>query len=404
VRIAVLGAGLQGACVAMELASRGAEVHVYDKNDVAVSQASAKSEAKIHLGYLYSNDPTLKTARTLMQGAVSFAPLLRRWIGNDIDRVPVSDGYYYVVPEDSLVCVDAIEQYFQQCTAIARDEINAASDAYFGMDFRRGTRRLDSYDRLFDPSLIIAAFETPEIGLGAEVLASFVRNRLVTTPGVRCIMGATVCDVMMQDKRGEVEFEIGSQLSTAAYDHVVNALWDGRLEIDARAGHLPRRPWLFRLKFNLRVPNVPAHPLIPSFSMTLGPYGDLVRYANDEMYISWYPSSLKAKSAELTPPAAWPQALYGAEAYDLKESILRSMSRYVPAIADIAPHCLAHGEITGGVIFAWAATDIDDPQSELHRRDDIGPISYGRYHTINTGKLTTAPLFAEMMADAILPH
>lgn len=73
-RVAVLGAGLQGACGAMELASRGIEVHLYDKNERCVTQASAQNKGKIHLGYVYANDRSLRTARKMIEGALSFAP------------------------------------------------------------------------------------------------------------------------------------------------------------------------------------------------------------------------------------------------------------------------------------------------------------------------------------------
>jgi hypothetical protein len=53
------------------------------------------------------------------------------------------------------------------------------------------------------------------------------------------------------------------------------------------------------------------------------------------------------------------------------------------------------------VIFAWGSTDIDDPSSELHRRDVIGVGSHDGYHTVNTGKLTTAPVIALDVADAV---
>jgi len=58
--------------------------------------------------------------------------------------------------------------------------------------------------------------------------------------------------------------------------------------------------------------------------------------------------------------------------------------------------------VRGGVIVAWGSTDIDDQASELHRRHDIGVHSYGRYHSIDPGKLTMAPYFAKVCADRIL--
>ena len=55
-----------------------------------------------------------------------------------------------------------------------------------------------------------------------------------------------------------------------------------------------------------------------------------------------------------------------------------------------------------GVIVAWGHTDIDDHASELHNRHAIGVHSYGNFHSIDPGKLTMAPYFAEICAGRIL--
>ena len=52
-----------------------------------------------------------------------------------------------------------------------------------------------------------------------------------------------------------------------------------------------------------------------------------------------------------------------------------------------------------GVITAWGATDVDDPASELHERHEVGPRAHDGWITVDTGKLTTAPLFGELAAD-----
>ena len=81
----------------MELASAGIDVDLYDKNDRCLTQASAQNNGKIHLGYTYACDRTLRTARTMVKGGTTFAPLLRRWLGSEIDRIPVSAPSYYAV-------------------------------------------------------------------------------------------------------------------------------------------------------------------------------------------------------------------------------------------------------------------------------------------------------------------
>jgi hypothetical protein len=64
---------------------------------------------------------------------------------------------------------------------------------------------------------------------------------------------------------------------------------------------------------------------------------------------------------------------------------------------------LANAQVVGGNIFAWGATDTDDAVSELHQRHDLGIESAGNYHSVDTGKLSLAPYFAEACADRIVP-
>jgi hypothetical protein len=60
--------------------------------------------------------------------------------------------------------------------------------------------------------------------------------------------------------------------------------------------------------------------------------------------------------------------------------------------------------VAGGFIFAWGSADIDDIGSELHQRFDIGVRSYGRYHSIDTGKYCMAPLYALEVARRVGQH
>jgi hypothetical protein len=399
-RVAVLGAGLQGACVAFELASRGVQVDLYDKNDLPVTQASALNEAKIHLGFFYGKDSSLKTARLVAQGAVTFAPLLRRWLGDDIDRVPVSPPYYYAVTRDSILPAEQVERHFKATSKVVNELIPGVPD-YFGVDCRDAPYRMQSYDEFFDPRSIVAAFRTPEIAISAASLAAIVRSHLFAEPDIRCILGATVRRVTIRDSGIEVGFERAGESLSEGYDQVVNALWDGRLAIDATAGIMPQRPWSFRLKYDVHVRQAPFHSAVPSVTLVLGAFGDVVRYDNGEMCLSWYPVGMKKMTSELAPPA-WPPVLDGEAAEEVRSGTFAALSKMVPGLTDLAVYCLSESEVQGAVIFAWGATDISDPASELHTRFDIGPRSYGRYHSIDTGKLTTAPLFGKMMADLIL--
>src|SRR6476660_4973760 len=100
-RVGVLGGGLQGCCVALALAERGVKVTLFDKNDMLLSRAAVANEGKIHLGYMYAGDPTLSTAKTMMAGALSFAPILERYLGRQAHSFSVSNPATYVVHRDS---------------------------------------------------------------------------------------------------------------------------------------------------------------------------------------------------------------------------------------------------------------------------------------------------------------
>ncbi len=106
-------------------------------------------------------------------------------------------------------------------------------------------------------------------------------------------------------------------------------------------------------------------------------------------------------SHELEPPD-WPMVPAEPRRSAIWRETLRSLARIVPALGEIDPDGAAEVEVKGGVIVAWGSTDIDDPDSELHRRSDIGVTTTGRYHSIEPGKLTMAPWFAELCAGRIL--
>src|SRR5438067_11623055 len=129
-RVAVLGAGLQGACIAMELADAGVHVDLYERNAECLAEASSHNEGKIHLGYVYANDRTLETARTMIRGAAAFSALLRRWLGTELDMVPVSRPFRYAVHRDSMLTVDDVARHLKACHAIALEEFPSGFD-YF---------------------------------------------------------------------------------------------------------------------------------------------------------------------------------------------------------------------------------------------------------------------------------
>ena len=59
--IAVLGAGIQGVCVALALEVAGHTVALIDQAEDCLLRTSLRNEGKIHLGFTYANDRSLRT-------------------------------------------------------------------------------------------------------------------------------------------------------------------------------------------------------------------------------------------------------------------------------------------------------------------------------------------------------
>jgi glycine/D-amino acid oxidase-like deaminating enzyme len=382
VRVAVIGAGAQGVLAALELASAGVAVHLYEAESACLTQASRNNEGKVHLGYVYANDPTLATARLMIDGALSFEPLLRR-LDVAVDEIAVSAPFQYVVARSSLLDVSAVEAHLHACHRVVQ---LAGQPTYFGSDLQRAPHRipLDGYD----DRAVTAAFGTPEIAVDPRSLCAVLRRRVMEDPRIEVRLSTPVDSV----RRGRRGLLVDSAVGTEEYDHVVNAAWAGRLALDATLGLEPDRPWLFRWKDYLRVPG--RATATPCTTIVLGPFGDIVAYPDGEYYLSWYPAGLRATTTAVAPE--WPDR---DDSGGLRRRLVDGLAALVPAVAGIDPEA---GELEGGAIFAWGATDIDDPGSGLHQRHAVGPHTHGAYHSIDTGKLTVAPLFARTVAERVL--
>ena len=80
---------------------------------------------------------------------------------------------------------------------------------------------------------------------------------------------------------------------------------------------------------------------------------------------------------------------------------VHALSAIVPSLRELNAESLPEACVKGGVIVAWGRTDIYDSASELHRRYEIGVTSVGHFHSVDPGKLTMVPYFAEICAERI---
>jgi hypothetical protein len=182
----------------------------------------------------------------------------------------------------------------------------------------------------------------------------------------------------------------------AAGDIVVNCLWDGRLVVDRSVGLVPDRPWVHRLKYRLlgRLPERLRG--LPSMTFVLGPYGDLVSYPSGQTYLSSYASCVTGCTSALAPPAAWQAPCHGEVpaqvATAVQRDVLTALDAILPGIGETQVDI-----VDAGMIFSWGDGSLVNPDSEVHRRCDTGVHRREGYFSIDTGKFTNAPYYAEQL-------
>ena len=181
------------------------------------------------------------------------------------------------------------------------------------------------------------------------------------------------------------------------FDYVVNALWEGRLAIDAGLGLPLPTTWShrFRLSAFLRT----AHSVdVPNTVIATGPFGDVKNYNGRDFYLSWYLTGLLAEGTAVKPPrlpalAEKDHARMIGEIFDRLGSFVRS----VPALRS----CSENVRLEGGWVYAAGQGSLADPNSTLHRRDRIGITHAGSYISVDTGKYSAGPWLAREIAGLL---
>ena len=411
-RVWVLGAGLQGCAIALELAHRGQAVVLLDQDAVPMNRASLRNEGKIHLGLIYAADFSGDTARRQLQGALTFMPLLRRWLGpQTADGLPLSTSFLYLVDRQSVLTPAELDRHYQRLNRLCQVWLDAHPEAdYLGarpreLAWATPTTRWPA----LNAEHLIATFETSERAVDTDALAQAVRTAVLAHPRITFLarhrvqhLERVADGVAVQGVHGSTDTP-----STPAVDfehtvaQVVNATWENRLQFDVQMGLPPSPGWLHRLKYRVIVRLPHSHTDHPSATMVLGRYGDVVIRPNATAFVSWYPDGLRGWSEALTPPAEWAAACQGLtppdEAQAIAQTILRSVQRWYPVLREAQVLT-----VDAGAIFAYGRQDVDHRDSALHLRTHNGPIGDRRYVSVDTGKLTTAPWYAVMAADKLL--
>jgi NAD(P)-dependent dehydrogenase (short-subunit alcohol dehydrogenase family) len=400
-RIAIIGAGGTGTCAALELASRGHTVDLFERRAEAVSEASFVNEGKIHLGFIYALDARMRTAARMIEGALRFEENLRRWIPFRAADV-VSTPFNYCVHRGSLLEPDSLARYYDRCCALYRERAAASGRDYLGLGAGCSVARLkrEEYEELVDPAYFTAVFRTTERAVDPRAIAVALRQALLAEPRIRFRPKHRVLEVAPRRRGGcRLAIDAGGSRIQETFTDVVNAAWYERLALDLPLGIEPPGRWSHRYKFGNRVAVRLRPDAIPSCTVVQGPFGDIVNFGERGLFLSWYPIGRTGMStAEVAPD--WHTVYSPAERHDVFSRSLAEWRKHCPRLAGL-PDGPEQVDAAGGVIYALGTTDVDDESSDLHHRYEIGIQTRGRYHSVDTGKYTLVPYWGRRVADRV---
>lgn len=393
--IAVLGAGIMGCCAALALAERGCRVILYERREAPMLEASLHCEGKLHLGFVYASDPSLRTARRMQQGSAAFLPVLARWIPRAALERLLSEPFLYAVHRDSQVPAEAVEAHFARVAETWSGPKSWAAHR----PLRRGAR-----EALFDPARIVAAFETGEPAIDTHGVAGLLRDAVSAEPRITLRCGFTV-EATEADGRGGRHVrgtEGGTARREGRFAAVLNCLWANRAAVDAASGLAPPGEFLTRYKLGLRTRRVPHAPAPPSVTFVLGPFGDIVTWPDGRLFLSWYPAGMIGTTRDLR-QSDWQRMRAALDAPGIARAMLDGVAGLCPSVraaVDLGARDLV---LDGGAIYALGRTDIDDRASRLHERSDVGLVaSREAHHSIDTGKYSLAPWLALTIAGRVV--
>ncbi|MGR9073749.1 MAG: FAD-dependent oxidoreductase [Gammaproteobacteria bacterium] len=399
---AVLGAGIMGSSVALLLARKGFKVVLIDAAPSAFMGASRWNEGKIHLGYLYSADPSLKTAQSLIPGGVAFPSLVKDLLGRDVKDAVTPGNETYLIHRRSVASADDAFGMACRISELCREYPDC--DRYF-VPLSRSRPRLLSRSELegkYNSQEIVAAYEVPERSVSTKRLADYFVEALVSEKCIEPLWRRRVVSVRKKNSAGtewfvDVVDGFGNQECIGPFGAVVNALWEGRGEIDASVGISPSRSWTHRYRVSLFART--REPVeLDNAVIAVGPFGDVKNYDGRNLYLSWYEAGLLEENREVRPPSA-PKP-NGPEVIKIMEEKFKRLAELIPGVMNVRSD-LEGFQLRGGWVYASGGGPLSDPRSGLHRRDDIGVKHLYGYFSVDTGKYSMAPLFACEVASAI---
>jgi len=401
--IAIVGAGLLGVSLALELAERGKRVVLLDRRSKPMQEASRWNEGKLHLGLVYANDPSHRTAQRMVDTSLQFTELLSRWVPTADLLDSMSNPFLYGVHQDSMVSITQIRKHFQKTEDYFQQRLRDGNN-YPGFLGGPIVAEADVEQCGFNREYISHIFQTQERALNTRNIADLLETAVNNQPKIELRLGSEVIQIEpLSARKCRLHIDGEGHEDFAA---VINASWANRPHLDATAqlAHPPQ--WITRYKVGV---HLSATQLcqetacqLPSTTLVLGPFGDIVQYLDGSVYLSWYPACMFG-STQTAQHINWSNQLEKLNHYSIAKRTIAELTKLYPSLQDTIDLDNQVWCVEGGSIYAAGSSDIDDAQSYLHMRHKDQILHQDCYWSVDSCKYTTAPAIANEVANLISP-
>ena len=390
-KIAVLGAGITGSMIAIRLANLGYHAVLFDRQPFPITEASLHNEGKLHFGYVYGADLTKRTAASVAEGSLGFADILSKELAVPNDEFTLSQPFYYGVPHDSLLASELIAKHFRYVDSLIEGR-HAASRPFAPSSYEAAGFSADQFQLVL---------QTQERSVDTAKVGRLIAGYVGAHPNITFRSRSVIQGAKESGNAYKISFEeIGAERGHEEFDAVFNCLWGGRLKLDRHLGLASARPHLMRYKVAIKFSGIDVRTAIPSLTLMLGEFGDIVNHGNGSYYLSWYP---ECKIAETVGDD--PHELFGAFASAKRRRIVQrsidALSKYASGLQEFQSH-VGQASVHGGIICSWGHDPIPNLDSEIHQRFDVGVNRHGNWFSIDTGKYCMGPNIALRAVDQLL--
>lgn len=373
--IVIIGAGAAGFSAALELAEKGYQVELLEK-DTLGSGASGRNPGRMGHGFHYTD---LETAKAYLHASILVQKTHPGYlVGQELPfNASLRHGRYFITkdsnpPKDKILeTYEAIkEEYKRLCKLDPNNEVFGPPDEFF--------RILDpsEYKDVVNMDIVDIGVETAEHLFNWQHFAADIRTKIINHPNIT-LREQTEVTLISRNELGEPRFTVeaktkGESLSFKT-DYIVNSTWQEIKRLNDHIGlkMIPgERTNRLKTLILLELPESLKHSHSMFFCM--GQHCMISNLGNGKAMATFASVTNMEVSTGLSMSANAERLLRGEATVEEKENIAQQMikgiSNYIPEIANARAIDLKFGIVqTEGNL---TLSDLKDPAHAFHKRDD----------------------------------